>query len=333
MECVTPVGARMTFPAQTKVSQCSTRQWDQRYQPENKRQEQARSVDTSTDTLGSLLRAWRDRLSPADAGIPASRTRRAAGLRREELADLAGLSVDYIVRLEQGRATNPSVQVIGALARALHLNDAERDHLYPAAGLLPPLKSQISAHIPPGVQRLIARLGDNPLAAFTADWNLLSWNPLWSALQGDPIVMPTAQRNLARLIFGNVDTRRYLRPSMSANGADQFGAAIVADLRTASSTYPDDPGLRSLIRELRKTSPVFEEYWTRGVVGHHTTDQKTITHPDVGTITLDCDVLTVPGSDLKLVVYSTPTGSPDAEKLEFLRITRGVTEAVSRTTG
>ena len=290
-------------------------------------------MDTSTDTLGSLLRAWRDRLSPAAAGITASRTRRAAGLRREELADLAGLSVDYIVRLEQGRATNPSVQVIGALARALHLNDAERDHLHRAAGLLPPLKSQISAHIPPGVQRLIARLGDNPLAAFTADWNLLSWNPLWSALQGDPIVMPTAQRNLARMIFGNVDTRQYLRPSMSANGADQFGAAIVADLRTASSTYPDDPGLRSLIRELRKTSPVFEEYWTRAVVGHHTTDQKTIAHPDVGTITLDCDVLTVPGSDLKLVVYSTPTGSPDAEKLEFLRITRGVTEAVSRTTG
>ncbi|WP_258066285.1 helix-turn-helix transcriptional regulator [Pseudoclavibacter sp. RFBA6] len=281
-------------------------------------------MDTSSDTLGSLLRAWRDRLSPADAGITASRTRRASGLRREELADLAGLSVDYVVRLEQGRAHHPSAQVIGALARALHLNDAERDHLYRAAGLLPPAKSHISTHIPPGVQRLIARLGDNPLAAFTADWNLLSWNPLWSALQGDPFVMPTAQRNLARMIFGNVESRQYLRPSVSANGPDQFEAAIVADLRTASSIYPDDPGLRSLIRELRRTSPVFDEHWSRAAVGHHTTDQKAITHPDVGTITLDCDVLTVPGSDLKLVVYSAPTGSPDTGKLDFLRITRGV---------
>jgi len=286
-----------------------------------------RVVDTSTDTLGGLLRAWRDRLSPADAGITAGRSRRAAGLRREELADLAGLSVDYIVRLEQGRATNPSAQVIGALARALHLSDAERDHLYRAANLLPPAKSHISTHIPPGVQRLIARLGDNPLAAFTADWNLLSWNPLWSALQGDPIVMPAAQRNLARMIFGDGENRRYLRPSVSANGPHQFEAAIVADLRTASGTYPDDPGLRSLIRELRRTSPVFDEQWTRAVVGHHTTDHKTITHPDVGTITLDCDVLTVPGSDLKLVVYSAPSGGPDAEKLEFLRITRGVAPA------
>jgi transcriptional regulator with XRE-family HTH domain len=284
-------------------------------------------VDISADTLGGLLRAWRDRLSPADAGITASRTRRAAGLRREELADLAGLSVDYIVRLEQGRANHPSVQVVGALARALHLNDAERDHLYRTAGLLPPTKSRISTHIPPGVQRLIARLGDNPLAAFTADWSLLSWNPLWSALQGDPNAMPTAQRNLARMIFGDGEIRRYLRPSMSVNGSDQFEAAIVADLRTASSTYPNDPGLRSVIRELRRTSPVFDEHWTRAAVGYHTTDQKTITHPDVGTITLDCDVLTVPGSDLKLVVFSAPTGSPDAEKLEFRRVTRGVAVA------
>ena len=332
MECVAMVDTRMTFPEQQKVNQCLGRRWDQRYQRESNRRGEDWNVDTSTDTLGGLLRAWRDRLSPADAGIIASRTRRAAGLRREELADLAGLSVDYIIRLEQGRSNNPSLQVIGALARALHLNDAERDHLYRAAGLLPPTKSHISTQIPPGVQRLIARLGDNPLAAFTADWNLLSWNPLWSALQGDPIAMPTAQRNLARMVFGNVETRRYLRPSMSENGPDQFEAAIVADLRTASSTYPDDPGLRSLIRELRRTSPVFNEHWTHAVIGHHTTDQKTITHPDVGTITLDCDVLTVPGSDLKLVVYSTPTGSPDAEKLEFLRITRVVAVADPYTT-
>lgn len=281
-------------------------------------------MDANTDTLGGLLRAWRDRLSPADAGITASQTRRVTGLRREELASLAGLSVDYIVRLEQGRAKNPSVQVIGALARALQVNDSERDHLYRAAGLLPPARGHISTHVPPGVQRLISRLRNYPLAAFTADWNLLSWNPLWSALQGDPIVLPAAHRNLARMVFGDVQDRRHLRPSISVNDPSQFEAAIVGDLRTASSNYPDDPGLRRLIRELRRTSLVFDKHWTHAVVGHHTTDQKTIIHPDVGTLTLDCDVLTVPGSDLKLVVYSTPTGSPDADKLEFIRITYAV---------
>lgn len=230
-------------------------------------------VDISTDTLGHLLRAWRDRLSPVDAGINVSPTRRAAGLRREELADVAGLSVDYLVRLEQGRARNPSLQVIGALARALHLNDVERDHLYRAAGLLPPTRSHISTHVPPGVQRLIARLGDNPIAAFTADWNLLSWNPLWSILLGNPMVMPTEQRNLARVIFGDVESHRYFRSPVSKNGPEQFEAAIVADLRTASSTYPADPGLRGLIRELRRKSPVFNEHWNHATVGHHTTDR------------------------------------------------------------
>ena len=273
------------------------------------------------DTLGGLLRAWRDRLSPADVGIAPGHNRRAPGLRREELAALAGLSVDYVVRLEQGRAQHPSPQVISAIARALHLDTVERDHLFRSAGLLPPADGLISAHIPPGVQRLVARLGDNPLAVFTADWDLLTWNPFWSALQGDPITVPPSQRNLARAVFGDGEARRYLRPSVSENGADQFEAAIVADLRTASMTYPGDPGLQTLLRELRKSSATFEQHWQRAGVGSHTTDRKTILHPDVGTITLDCDVLTVPGTDLRLIVYSAAATSPDAEKLDLLRVT------------
>lgn len=287
-------------------------------------------MDTNSETLGGLIRAWRDRLAPQDAGITAAHTRRATGLRREELADLAGLSVDYVVRLEQNRARNPSSQVIGSLARALHLTNPERDHLYRAAGLLPPADGHISSHIPPGVQRLIARLDANPLAAFSADWNLLSWNAHWSALQGDPVTMPITERNLARAVFGNAEARRSLRPSKSENGPDQFEAAIVADLRTAAMAYPTDTGLRKLNHELRTASPSFAEHWKRATVGHHTTDRKTITHPDVGTITLDCDVLTVPGFDLKIIVYSAPAGSPDAEKLQFIRITQGTLTTTSQ---
>src|SRR4051812_4527878 len=112
--------------------------------------------------LGTLLRAWRDRLSPADVGLRTGSSRRASGLRREELASLAGLSVDYVVRLEQGRARRPSAQVAAALARALQLSDAERDHLFVLADLLPPSPRDVPAHIPQGVQRLVARLGEVP---------------------------------------------------------------------------------------------------------------------------------------------------------------------------
>src|SRR5437660_8431646 len=115
--------------------------------------------------LGATIRAWRDRLTPADVGLPSRRARRATGLRREELAELAGVSVDYVVRLEQGRATTPSAQVVAALARALRLTNAERDHLHRIAGLAPPAEGEISDHIPPGLQRVLARLGDTAATA------------------------------------------------------------------------------------------------------------------------------------------------------------------------
>ena len=118
--------------------------------------------------LAGLLKSWRDRLSPADVGLPAGPNRRAAGLRREELAALAGLSVDYVVRLEQGRSRNPSDQVVASIARVLQLTSEERDHLFVVAGLLPPSRGELPRHIPPGVQRLVARLGATPVAVFTA---------------------------------------------------------------------------------------------------------------------------------------------------------------------
>src|SRR3954462_2240176 len=111
----------------------------------------------SRTQLGAVIRTWRDRRPPSAAGLPAARSRRAAGLRREELADLAGISVDYVVRLEQGRATTPSAQVVAALARALQLGDAERDPLYRLARLVPAGGRMISDHIPPGVYRLVNR--------------------------------------------------------------------------------------------------------------------------------------------------------------------------------
>src|SRR4051794_11737406 len=144
----------------------------------------------SVNELGEPLRAWRARLSPAAVGLPAGRARRAKGLRREELAELTGISVDYVVRLEQGRFATPSAQVIAALARALRLTVAERDHLYRLAGLVPPAGDRIADHIPPGMHRVLQRLAGTAVAVFAVDWQLIWWSRGWAALLGDPSGVP-----------------------------------------------------------------------------------------------------------------------------------------------
>jgi transcriptional regulator with XRE-family HTH domain len=278
------------------------------------------------DTLGETLRTWRDRLSPTDVGLPAAAKRRAAGLRREELANLAGLSVDYVVRLEQGRATTPSAQVVAALARALQLDESERDHLYLVAGLQPPSAGQVSDHVPPGVQRLLTRLGEIPVGVFAADWQLIRWSPLWSALIGDPEGAPPSARNLVRSRFGLATEIVLSRwPVVSNLGMDVLDKALVSDLRQAAARYPEDPRVMGLIAEARASSTRFAELWATGAVGLHISDLKTIDHPVVGPVRVDCDVLTVPFADLRIVTYTAPAGSPDAEKLDFLRVAGSVT--------
>ena len=281
---------------------------------------------SSRSDFAALLRAWRDRLFQDDAGFTLSDGRRAPGLRREELAQLAGVSVDYVLRLEQGRAKNPSAQVVSALARALQLSRAERDQLYRSAGLLPPQDGTVGTHVPAGIQRLAARLGNVPIGVFTADWTLVWWNTTWSALHGDPAVLPTAERNLARALFGNGAAHASMLPAQSERGQDAFEASIVADLKDAVSRYPADARLDRLVRELREISDAFAHHWAaRTAAAQHTTDRKTIRHPEIGDILLDCDVLIVPGADLRMVTYTAATGSSDAGKLDLLRVTGGRT--------
>ncbi|MBC6463238.1 helix-turn-helix domain-containing protein [Actinomadura sp. HBU206391] len=274
------------------------------------------------ETLGRALRRWRDRLSPLDVGRTARLGRRAVGLRREELAELAGLSVDYVVRLEQGRATNPSAQVVASLARALQLEPMERDHAYRLAGLLPPREGTISTHVPAGVQRVLARLGEFPVGVFSADWTLLSWTPAWAVLLGDPGARAPVERNLVRAVFTTGPKGLAAWPVL--HDGDALNRALVADLRTALVDHPRDRGLIDLVAGLRSSSTEFSRLWDEGAVGRHVSARKTIVHPQVGEVTCDCDVLTVPGCDVRLVVYTVAAGSADAEKLEFLRVTNGV---------
>lgn len=213
-------------------------------------------------SLGLMLRTWRDRLSPVAVGLPAGSARRAAGLRREELSDLAGISVDYLVRLEQGRAETPSAQVVGALARALQLTRRERDHLYRLAGLAPPSDAMITDHIPPGMQRLLIRLGETPVGVFCADWHLIWGNPSWTALLGDPSGVPVDERSLVRSRFPVAGDRGQITTySVISANAEATDRAVVADLRRAASRYPADRRLASLIHGRLEGNAHFAELW------------------------------------------------------------------------
>ncbi|TPW73750.1 helix-turn-helix domain-containing protein [Schumannella sp. 10F1B-5-1] len=268
------------------------------------------------DEFAQVLRAWRDRVRPEEVGLPAGGDRRTPGLRREELAQLAGVSVDYVVRLEQGRATNPSAQLLAALARALRLDGGERDHLYRVAGVALPSAGTVPLHITPGVQRMLDRCADTPVAVYSATWDLLRWNELWAALHGDPSTRTGIERNVAWRTFVEHDDH----VTHSPEDAEAFQADIVGDVRAARGRYPDDPGLKRLIARLLEASPEFARRWSTAHVAEHRVSRKTVHGSVVGDVTVDCDVLTAPGGDLRLVLYSAAPGSDDAEKLRLLRV-------------
>ena len=164
------------------------------------------------DELGATLRAWRERLSPADVGLPAGVRRRTPGLRREEVAQLAGVSVDYLNRLEQGRGAHPSESVLGALARALRLSTVEHDHLFHLAGSPPPGPGRIRSAVRPSVLRLMDRFTDLPALLLDAKRDVLAWNASATALLGDFSALPQAERNMAWLRFAGSSSRVGRRP-------------------------------------------------------------------------------------------------------------------------
>lgn len=230
------------------------------------------------------------------------------GLRREELARLAGVSLDYLARLEQGRATHPSPSVLAALARALRLSDDERAHLYRVAGQAPPGADAIDRELTPTVQRVLDRLADVPVVVFDAGWSIVAANRLWRELVGD------VEGNVAWRHFTGAPSRVLRGPKDDA----AFDAEVVADLHAALGRHPGDEQLRRLIADLRAASPRFASLWEERPVAHRTSDRKTIAHPELGLLTLDCDVLTVAGSDLRLVIYTAAPGSPEVEALAQL---------------
>ncbi|MDR2322915.1 MAG: helix-turn-helix transcriptional regulator [Microbacterium sp.] len=265
--------------------------------------------------FGSAVRRWRDRVSPDAVGVPHGSRRRAAGLRREELAALAGISVDYVTRLEQGRATAPSEQVVEALARALRLDDGERTQLFRLAGRAAPGSGVVSARIPPSVQRLLDRFSGIPVVVYDAAWNLVIANAPYDALMGPTSALRGNERNAVwRNLFGPASRAR-----QTPQEHDELVGRLVADLRGTMGRYPDDHGLRRLVAELRAASPRFEELWGTAAEAPRAEQSrlKIIDHPSVGAITVDCDTLVVAQDDLRIMVYTAEPGSADAERLQL----------------
>jgi transcriptional regulator with XRE-family HTH domain len=261
--------------------------------------------------VGRFLRSWRDRLAPAEVGVSSFSGRRTSGLRREEVAALAGISVDYLARLEQGRTGAPSVAVVSSLSRALRLSTLERDHLYLAAGHAPPALGQVDRHISPSVQRILDRLADTPVLVIDATWEVVTANRIATALLGSYEGTERQTNNLLWRHFCGPPTRVVY----TVDENEAFERESVADLHRALVLFPKDSRLRDLVAGLQSQSGRFAKVWDEQPIAARTEGRKTIRHPDVGDVTLDCDVLTVADSNLRLVVYTARPGSTDETSL------------------
>lgn len=263
--------------------------------------------------FGRTVRRWRERVAPGTVGLPTGSRRRAPGLRREELAGLAGISTDYLTRLEQGRATSPSLQVVEALARALRISETERTLLFELSGHSAPGPDMVPSRITVSVQRLLDRLADTPVAVYDATWTLIAANGPYDALMGETTGWQDLDRNALWRNFVGPGSRVLHTPEEKA----ALQAGQVADLRRTAARYPADQSLRRLTQELSKHSPQFAHLWERDAPEPQRDEskRKVVDHPTVGPITLDCDVLFVATDDVRLMIYTTEPGTEDAERL------------------
>lgn len=267
----------------------------------------------ASSELGTQLRAWRDRLGPEAVGLPTQSRRRAPGLRREEVAQLAGLSGDYLVRLEQGRSQHPSLQVVQSLARALRLDREESDRLHRMAGHLPPTSGRMTRHVTPSILRIVDRLGDTPVSVIDAAWETVLQNRAADVVFGDIAGEKGRGRNRAWRTFMDVPGMGGLEPQTRS----MVERDVVGDLHAALIRLPEDPDIASLVADLREQSPRFAELWETTPARVRGARRKTLDHPVAGRMTVDCDVLAVHGSDLQIVVFSAEPGTPDADALSM----------------
>ncbi|HZX03773.1 helix-turn-helix transcriptional regulator [Kribbella sp.] len=265
--------------------------------------------------LSEFLKSRRARVQPEELGIKVySGRRRVPGLRREELAQAAGVSADYYVRLEQGRTDNVSQEILDAVASVLKLTGDERKHL---ALLAKPVRRTPRRRPPerlrPGMQRLLDAMPDVPAFVLGRRMDVLGWNRLAAALIADFGNLDRKDRNIPRLVFLDPASRDFY-PEWETVAEETIGY-----LRMYAGRYPDDPELTELVGELSIRSPEFREYWARHDVKDKTFGTKTQHHPVVGDITVQYETLQPPGEpDQLLVTYTVEPGSTSEQNLRLL---------------
>ncbi|MFI5792461.1 helix-turn-helix transcriptional regulator [Streptomyces sp. NPDC051677] len=266
--------------------------------------------------LADFLRRGRARLTPSAVGLTAGARRRTPGLRREEVAQLAGMSVDYYTRLEQRRGPRPSRQMLAALARALRLTDDERDHLFHLAGEEPPRRETASKHVSPGLLLILDRLYDAPAQVVTDCGEVLAQNAMGRALTLDVMSRPRRERNLLRRYFLDPDARGLFPEEDRPDHA----RAQVANLRAVTAARPDDPEPAALVAELRAGSEEFARLWDAHEVALRHKATKRFLHPLVGLLELDCEVLLSHEHHQLLVIHTARPGTDTHERLQLLRV-------------
>ncbi|MFJ3672481.1 helix-turn-helix domain-containing protein [Streptomyces sp. NPDC090106] len=270
---------------------------------------------TPASHLGMFLRARRAQLTPQECGLPGTDSaRRVAGLRREEVARLAAISVDYYTRLEQGRV-RASAPVLATLARALRLDDDQKRYLYDLAGRgdARPRRRRPAERVRPAMRRLLDQLTEAPALVLGRRLDVLAWNPAAAALYTDFASLAPGRRNFVHLLFTNPVVRE-LHQDWEHDARD-----AVAALRMEAAADPDDPELARLVGELSLKDTDFCVWWAEHRVTSATYGTKRYRHALVGDLTLDCDTWAGPdGSGQRLTVLTAETGSPSHDALRIL---------------
>lgn len=266
--------------------------------------------------LADFLRRSRARLDPSDVGLTAGARRRTPGLRREEVAQLAGMSVDYYTRLEQSRGPRPSRQMLTALGRALRLSDDERDHLFHLVGEEPPRREATSSHVRPGLLLVLDRLDDTPAMVVTDCGEVLAQNAMSRALSGDVLARAPRERNMIRRFFLDPEAQQLFPPEDRPERAYEQ----VAGLRAVAAARPADPEPAALVAELYGASEEFARLWDAHGVAVRRAGCKRFCHPAVGLLELDCEVLATADCNQLLVLHTARPGTASYEALQLLRV-------------
>lgn len=267
--------------------------------------------------LGEFLRSRRARLSPGEVGFPASDRRRAPGLRREELASIAGVTVSWLAKIEQGRAQSVSPEVLAALARALRLDASERDHLFSLAGLRADHDLTSHPHVTPALRILLDQLDPNPAYLLDRAWNIVAWNHAEVALFPGLLRHADGRPNLLELVFADAE----LAGMMVDHAEEQ--ARLVAQFRLHRTSMPEDDELRALVTRLEATSTTFGVLWHAKDVASFASTRRVFDHPLAGRLEFDHHRLAVLDQDgAQLVVYTSVPGSDSADRLAAAVSTR-----------